>query len=164
MRQKYTLGLLVSLGLLLAACSGTTSEPNENVPLATATSDMAQSEPAPATTYPTLEDNQGEITVVVKPLNLDNPTETLDFEVTLDTHSVDLDMDLTTLATLTTDKGQSVTPSQWDAPQGGHHVSGVLFFPAEAEGAALLADTSQLTLRLRDVDVPERVFTWDIVN
>jgi hypothetical protein len=38
-------------------------------------------------------DEQGAVIVVVEPVNLDSPGETLDFEVSLDTHSVDLSTD-----------------------------------------------------------------------
>jgi hypothetical protein len=109
-------------------------------------------------------DEQGEVSVAVTPLDLGVPADTLNFEVALDTHSVELDMDLAALATLVTDDGRAVEPSLWDAPTGGHHVSGVLSFPMEMDGVSLLDGTSQLTLIIRDVDVPERVFAWDLSN
>ena len=165
MKRRYALGWLLLTVLLLAACQGATSGPNR--PLATdtvVTEDITASEPIPATTYATQEDDQGQVTVVIKPLNLDNPAATLDFEVTLDTHSVDLSLDLAALASLTTDDGRQVVATGWDAPQGGHHVSGVLSFPVLVDGAALLNETTNLTLTLRDVDVPERVFVWSLTD
>jgi hypothetical protein len=108
------------------------------------------------------QDIQGAVEVVIKPLNLNNPGETLDFEVTLDTHSVDLSMDLAGLATLTTDTGQTIQASRWDAPSGGHHVSGVLSFPASLEGSALLEGASRLTVTLVNLDVPQRVLAWSL--
>lgn len=165
MKRRYVLGWLLLTVLLLAACQGATSGPN--LPLATddvVTEGITASDPVPATTYATLEDNQGQVTVVVKPLNLDNPAATLDFEITLDTHSIDLSLDLAALASLTTDDGRQVVATGWDAPQGGHHVSGVLSFPVLVDGAALLDETTRLTLTLRDVDVPERVFTWELTD
>jgi hypothetical protein len=95
------------------------------------------------------------------PLNLDDPGETLNFQVSLNTHSVDLGMDLAVLATLTTDAGVTVQPLQWDAPLGGHHVSGTLSFPAEADGTSVLDGAGTITLRLVEVDAAERVFTWE---
>jgi hypothetical protein len=41
-------------------------------------------------------DEQGMVTVEVTPLNLGMPGETLVFEVSMNTHSVDLSMDLAT--------------------------------------------------------------------
>src|SRR4030065_2344583 len=63
---------------------------------------------------PGLTDEQGAVIVVVKPLNLGSSEETIKFEIALDTHSLDLSMDLAPLATLTTDNGQSVQATQWD--------------------------------------------------
>lgn len=165
MKRRYALGWLLLTVLLLAACQGATSGPN--LPLATddvVTEGITANDPVPATTYATLEDKQGQVTVLVKPLNLDNPAETLDFEVTLDTHSIDLSLDLAALASLTTDDGRQVGAAGWDAPQGGHHVSGVLSFPVLVDGVTLLDETTHLTLTLRDVDVPERVFTWNLTD
>lgn len=109
----------------------------------------------------TLTDEQGAVSVVVTQLNLNGPGDTLDFAVAMDTHSVELDMDLTQTATLTTDTGLALSPSRWDAPSGGHHVSGTLSFVALADGAAVLDGATHLTLTIRDVNAPERVFTWE---
>jgi hypothetical protein len=108
-----------------------------------------------------LLDDQGAVTVEITPLNLERPGATLDFQVSLDTHSVDLSMDLAALATLTTDKGMTITALAWDAPLGGHHVSGTLSFPAEADGTSVLDGAGTITLRLVDVDAAARVFTWE---
>jgi hypothetical protein len=106
-------------------------------------------------------DQQGAVTVVIKPLNLAAPGDSLDFEVSLDTHSVDLSMDLAELATLADGNGREVQATVWDAPSGGHHVSGTLSFPVTtAGGENLLAGTAQLTLIVRDVGVAERRFVW----
>ncbi len=110
---------------------------------------------------PTLADDQGAVTVEIVPLNLDDPGETLDFKVTLDTHSVDLSMDLAALASLTTNSGASVRAVKWDAPLGGHHVSGTLSFPSTAGGRALLKSASSFTVTLAQVDSADRVFTWN---
>jgi hypothetical protein len=108
-----------------------------------------------------LVDEQGAVTVEITPLNLDNPGKTLDFQISMDTHSVDLSMDLAALATLTTDNGMVLQASLWDAPLGGHHVSGKLFFPAETGGFAVLDGASVITLKLTDVDADVRVFVWE---
>ena len=105
-------------------------------------------------------DVQGAVETVVIPLNLNSPTESLNFEVTLNTHSVDLGMDLATLASLETDNGLSVSAVTWDAPVGGHHIGGVLSFPTELDGSALLDNASRVTLIIRDVDAPMRAFSW----
>jgi hypothetical protein len=109
-----------------------------------------------------LIDKQGSVTVVVEALDLVAEQETINFEVSLDTHSVDLSMDLASLARLTTDTGQNVQAIAWDAQRGGHHVSGILKFPAIIDGKPVLDGSSRLTLTISNVDAPERVFAWDL--
>ncbi|OGO49982.1 MAG: hypothetical protein A2Z30_00315 [Chloroflexi bacterium RBG_16_64_43] len=107
-------------------------------------------------------DSQGSITVEITPVDLAAASATIAFEVSLNTHSVDLSMDLAAAATLTTDTGRSVAALTWDAPKGGHHVSGKLIFPALVDGTPLLEGASQLTLMLTGIDAPERRFAWDL--
>lgn len=106
------------------------------------------------------EDTQGAVTVIIKPINLDQPGETIDFEVVLDTHSVDLSMDLAALSTLSTDTGLSVDASSWSGEPGGHHVQGTLSFPLLVNNVSLLGESSSLTLVIRDLAAAERSFTW----
>jgi hypothetical protein len=109
-------------------------------------------------------DEQGFVEVAVTPLNLNAPSGTLDFNVGLNTHSVDLSMDLAAVATLEADNGLGVEAVTWDAPSGGHHVSGVLSFPALVDGGKLLDGASHLTLKIHNVDAPERIFTWRLTG
>jgi hypothetical protein len=106
-------------------------------------------------------DEQGAIIVDIVALNLNDPGETLDFAVSLNTHSVDLSMDLVALAMLTTDTGLSVQALEWDAPSGGHHLSGKLTFPASIDNTPLLSGAQKLTLTLVNLDAPERIFVWE---
>ena len=80
----------------------------------------------------------------------------------MNTHSVDLSMDLATLASLTTDDGRSVQATLWDAQLGGHHVSGILSFPASLDGKKLLDGATKLALTITDVDAPGQIFTWEL--
>jgi hypothetical protein len=107
-------------------------------------------------------DEQGAVVVEVTPLNLTSPGETVDFDVRMNTHSVDLGMNLAELAILSADNGQKVTGGQWSGTGGGHHVTGRLQFPARVNGKSLLQGAKKLTLSLRDVGAPERVFTWEL--
>ena len=110
----------------------------------------------------TRTDQQGAVIVEVTPLNLNNPAEQLEFDVAMNTHSVDLSMNLATLATLTTDTGVTVQATTWDAMPGGHHVSGKLIFPATQDGKSILDDASKLTLTIINVDAPSRIFEWQL--
>lgn len=181
MKRLSIMLTLFLLGLLLAACNSSPSSSAVTEEAASGRAPEATAEvvvPSEATS-PTNEvtpadlsaeaggaetrvDEQGAVIVSVTPLNLSAPGATLDFEVTLETHSVDLSMNLAELATLTADNGLAVESSGWDGPQGGHHVEGMLSFPAEVNGEPFLADASGLTLIINNVDAPERVFTWEL--
>lgn len=107
-------------------------------------------------------DKQGAVIVEVTPLNLGTPADTLEFDVAMNTHSVDLSMDLAQFATLTTDAGVTVQATKWDAIPGGHHVSGKLIFPSMQEGTSILEGASKLTLTIINVDAASRVFEWQL--
>jgi hypothetical protein len=79
------------------------------------------------------------------------------FTVNLNTHSVDLNYDLKSLATLQDDQGHSYQALTWDGGSGGHHVSGSLHFEGIQPGAKWVA------LELKDIaGVPSRTFRWDV--
>lgn len=160
--KRLTLPLLLTMTLTLVACAP--SQANTN-PINAPPAESISSGSAPSqddTGDLTRSDQQGAVTVNVTPLNLENPSDQLEFDVALETHSVDLSMDLATLATLTTDTGITVQAATWDAPRGGHHVEGKLLFPATKDGKAILENASKLTLTITDVDAPSRVFEWPI--
>lgn len=157
--KRLLLPVLLTLALILVACG-----PSQ------ASTDQTEPQPASVSTEPsqadtgdlTRSDGQGAVTVSVTPLNLENPSDQLEFDIGLETHSVDLSMDLATLATLTTDTGLSVPATLWDAPRGGHHVAGKLIFPTTQDGKFILEGATKLTLTILNVDVPSRVFEWEL--
>ena len=158
--KRLILPLLLTLTLILAACAPSQASTDQPNPQAAApiSTDASQADTGDLTR----SDQQGAVTVNVTPLNLENPSDQLEFDVALETHSVDLSMDLATLATLTTDTGITVQATTWDAPRGGHHVEGKLIFPATKDGKTILEDASKLTLTITDVDAPSRVFEWPV--
>lgn len=106
----------------------------------------------------TQRDEAGEVTVDV---TWSGPAAGAVFDVTLDTHSVDLDaLDLSD-AVLTNDRGETLVAVPWDAPPGGHHRAGRLAFDGDA--LAFLADTTWIELTINAVGgVPERVLRWEV--
>lgn len=167
MKQKhfvFLIGLLVVV-LFLAGCSTEKQAQAGELPVEPAGNEANE---AAALTKPvqldTVVDEQGAVSVAVTPVDLSAGAATLDFEVAMNTHSVELDMDLAALATLTTDNGRTVTAILWDAVPGGHHVSGVLSFPATDGETAVLDGAAQLTLTIREVDAAERVYVWSLTN
>jgi len=152
--------------LVLAGCSDVVSTggappvPTRTPPpSATPSAGSELREAAPAT-FETRTDEQGSVVFSVTPLNLASPGETLDFEVVMNTHSVDLGWDLAAQSVLQTDTGVEVGATAWPIG-GGHHYGATLSFPAiTADGEPILDGSTRLTLIIRDTDVPERVFVW----
>ncbi len=101
--------------------------------------------------------------MAVTPIGLNRETnDTLDFEVSMNTHSVDLSMDLAQLSILETNVGATVSARSWSGGSG-HHVRGLLVFPASAlDGTSFVERASRIILTIRDVDALERVFIWDL--
>jgi hypothetical protein len=147
------------LGLALTAC---TSPAASNQP-AVITSTFTPQQNATSSDLKRT-DSQGAITFTVNPINLDNPGDTLVFDVSMETHSVDLSMDLVTLANLTIDNGSAIHATQWDAPKGGHHVEGKLTFSITSDEKPLLKSAKELTLTIKNVEAPTRKFTWQLTK
>lgn len=160
--KKIPILFVLVLGFFLTACGSTPDPVGSNPPTVVEKSPASQVLPQATGQDSSRSDSQGAITVEVNPQNLNNPGETLTFEVNLTTHSIELSMNLATLATLTTDNGRIVQATQWDGPRGGHHVTGTLSFPAIVGGRPVLEGASKLTLTIKDLDAPERNFTWDV--
>ncbi len=160
--------LAISLVLLLSACASSAVAdpiPSTGNPTAPSSPVFATLTPENKSPSPDLSrtDSQGAVTVKVTPLDLNPDGETLVFEVSMNTHSVNLGMDLAKLATLTTDTGKTIQAVKWDGPAGGgYHVSGKLTFPNIVEEKPLLLGAKQVTLTIKDVDAASRTFTWPI--
>jgi hypothetical protein len=107
-------------------------------------------------------DEQGAVVFEATPLNLGTSADILEFGVAMNTHSIDLSMDLAALSTLSTDTGITVRASKWDAIPGGHHVEGTLLFPSAQDGTSILQGASILTLTIVNVDARSRVFEWEL--
>lgn len=103
-------------------------------------------------------DDQPPVTVTVTPLEIGENSALWKFEVTLDTHSWNLDEDLLVATTLIGDNGSVSVPIAWDGSgSGGHHREGVITFNRPDFVPDLI------TVRINNVGgIPERVFTWDI--
>lgn len=156
--KRFLIPSLLILTLTLAACSATPAPlPSDSAPAPVSPSDSAAQFDSVMRT-----DEQGAIIFEVTPLDLASSADTLSFDIALTTHSIDLIMDLAATATLTTDTGITVQASLWDAPRGGHHVSGKLIFPATKDGKSILDGATKLTITILNVDAPSRVFEWEL--
>jgi hypothetical protein len=183
MKFKFLLGIFLLFSLLLTACAPkstasasplesasaypTTGSPTDAVtpgivtPAATAQGNNQEN----STENFTRSDQQGNVVVDVTPESLSPTGDTFVFDVNMNTHMVNLDMDLAKLSTLSTDDGRSVTPTRWDVPEGGgHHVSGKLVFPVKRDGKPLLEGAIRLTLIIKHVDADIRLFNWQLAK
>lgn len=170
--MRRVLFLMLPMSLVLAACAA--PAPPAARPTAASGSEIVLAPTGDPGITPTASpnsnagegqtriDEQGAVVVEVTPLNLDAPGGTLEFDVIMNTHSVDLSMDLAALSTLTTDTGLTIPATLWDATPGGHHVSGKLIFSSAQDGKPILEGAGTLTLTIGDVDAPARVFTWEV--
>lgn len=167
LRQPWAL-LLV---LLLAGCATPVAAPSTTPPAGLdgrptgtppPTATLASPQEQERASYETQTDSQGSVVFEVTPVELSVAAGTLEFGVVMNTHSVDLAWDLAAQSVLRTDSGGEVKGLSWPVGSG-HHYNGTLAFPGRTpDGTALLDGAGVLTLIIRDTDVPERVFTWEV--
>jgi hypothetical protein len=101
----------------------------------------------------------GGVTIVVKPVDVSAKAATWSFQVSLSTHSQDLNDDLVRTAYIVNRAGKkNALPTSWegDAP-GGHHRKGVLSFKALAPLPAAI----ELRIQRAGEKAP-RMFRWDL--
>ena len=102
------------------------------------------------------QSNEAEsVTVEAKPEVLEAGKEVV-FDLSLNTHSVELDYDIASISILTDDKRNQYQASSWSGNKGGHHISGKLVFPTLKE------DAKQITLTVKGIAGKDRVFSWNI--
>jgi len=155
MKNNVTIALLIiagTVGIILLFVFGSdrgTPAPN--------TSAEPISQKTEGAGYESKIDSQGIVSVTVTPLQLSTDASEWKFNVVLDTHSGSLDEDMLTSAILTDSNGNEYRPTNWDgAPPGGHHREGVLtFIPGKPAPRSV-------TLKIQNVGVPERDFTWPV--
>ena len=101
------------------------------------------------------ENSGGEVDIKVTPLVL-KAGEKPQFKLEFNTHSVELDFDIVSVAILTDDLGNTYKPATWDgSTPGGHHREGTLAFAGNLKAA------KTLTLTLLEIGgVAKREFTW----
>jgi hypothetical protein len=118
------------------------------LPVAFLNMDVSQI-PSVSATLSTLSDTQNRVTVEVTPEISDN---SVSFDVSLNTHSVDLNFDLAEVSYLEAG-GKIYYPSLWEgSPPGGHHRSGTLYFDN--------VNSKEFSLTIKNVGGIDRVFIW----
>ncbi len=163
MQSKYLLmiSVFVIIILLLSACGGTNTAPagpTAPVPAANpAQSVSTNSGSNSAAAFKTQTVEGGSVSVAVTPIDL-KAGALADFEIAMNTHSVDLSADMLKSVLLRDDSGKQYAPTKWDGPDGGgHHRSGRIEFPA------LPGNVRSVTLIVKDIaGIPERDYKWDV--
>ena len=103
--------------------------------------------------------SDGKVTIDVEYMGYNE--NLLSFNITMNTHSVELDQyDLAQLSELTDDKGNIYTPLSWDSKLGGHHRNGILTF--SQPGSEGSPDTLELVIR-NIAEIQERTFVWESI-
>lgn len=98
--------------------------------------------------------SEGGVSITVNSENFDfkNPQFLISFE----THQGDLDFNIAEVAILTTNNTTEYRPLAWDGGTGGHHLSGILSFPA-------ISEAKNIKLIIKNVyGIPAREFFWTI--
>lgn len=155
--MKQNVITLTIVMIALVACSNTGIPPASPQPITT-TQSLSTSGGIPIELKRT--DSQGSVEFVIVPINLNTPSETIDFSVVMDTHSVELSWNLAAQSVLTTNTSVEVRGVEWPVGKG-HHVEGTLKFPTKTtDGKLLLDGAKKLTLTIKDAGAPTRVFEW----
>ena len=110
-----------------------------------------------AAAYKTKSNKNNNVRVDVRPVQL-VPGKSARFEVRMNTHSEELSYDMIAVSTLKDNKNREYQATNWiGSPPGGHHLSGVLEFPA------LDGSPESITLVIRLIaDGSDRTFKWSV--
>lgn len=119
-------------------------------------SDLQKTQLTDTAGWETKTDDQAGVTVVVTPLELREGSQEWRFEITMSTHSVELDQDLIEASLLVDEGGNEFKPIRWDGPVGGHHREGVLVFNPISPLPQLLE------LKITGISDTVRSFAWQL--
>ena len=101
----------------------------------------------------------GGVTIQMTPAG--TASNDLVFSAVLNTHSVDLNYDYRTLATLRDDQGHTYPATGWEGGSSGHHPTGKLVFSNNP--AVTGPGVKWIEVELKGIaGVPVRTFRWDI--
>ena len=105
--------------------------------------------------YELQTDDQGAVVVEVTPIVL-NRASGVKFNLTISTHSVELDFDIAKIVQLVDDQGNIYKALSWTGGSGVHHLTGILTFPELSE------KSKSIRLTISQIDKTDRIFKWDL--
>lgn len=145
-------------GAAQAPATAVTSASNQSVPTTAVSLPQTPTQVGSnsSATFKTETVEGGSVSVAVTPRSLGEGAP-LEFEIAMNTHSVDLSNDMLKSVVLRDDRGEEYKPTSWEGPAGGgHHRSGRIAFVALAAGAR------SVTLIVKNIaGVAERTFSWE---
>ncbi|MBU0531627.1 MAG: hypothetical protein ABIG32_02555 [Candidatus Uhrbacteria bacterium] len=106
--------------------------------------------------YSTQINSQAAVDVEVTPVAISQSGEETILEVSLNTHTVELDYDFAAISTIQDDLGSVYFAREWTGRRGGHHLSGNLIFPTIDDLA------TSVTLKINGIGDADRSFEWQI--
>lgn len=104
--------------------------------------------------WETKVDTQGAVTITVVPLELSAESAQWEFDIVMDTHSVELNQDMVKSAVLIDDQGKEYKPLKWEGSIGGHHRAGVLTF------SQIIPIPKSIKLNISGIGDTTRSFDW----
>ncbi len=151
--MKYLRYVLVGAGILLViylVVSLELSRETSRIP------NNQNKETNPQNNFEIKTNDDSQVSVTAVPKNISNNADTLDFELTFNTHSVELSEDLIQVSTLIDGNGREYKPISWDGDgSGGHHRVGILRF----RPISPLPESIELKI---SVGQTERSFKWNL--
>lgn len=144
--MKFTI-ILVAILCAIIIGIGFFVVPQEGAP------DLSSSE-TPAAPWEAKTDDQASVTVTITPLDISPESPEWRFNIVMDTHSVELDEDVTKVAVLVDDRGKAYTPLAWQGTSGGHHREGILVF------SPLTPKPESIELKISGIGGVMRSFSW----
>jgi len=139
------------LAVVGVAVFGLTTKPQSSANASNSNSDEISLE----SNYQSQSARMGAVDVEITPEKLEFG-ETSIFEVSFNTHSVDLDYDFTSIMTLMDNNGTRYKATEWVGGSGGHHLSGAIGFEKLNENA------ESVTLKIDGIDGTETTLTWQL--
>lgn len=102
-------------------------------------------------------DVQALVTVTVTPVDVSAQAKEWKFDIVMDTHSVELDQDMSKITILVDDQGNEYKSLRWEgAPAGGHHREGALVFER------IKSNSNSIELKIFSIGDVVRSFSWQI--
>ncbi|MGB3921794.1 MAG: hypothetical protein WBL19_00725 [Minisyncoccia bacterium] len=101
-------------------------------------------------------DEQANVVVIITPIDISPQAKEWRFNIVMDTHSVELDQDLTKFAVLIDNRGKEYKPINWEGSVGGHHREGVLTFNQ------IIPTPESVELKISNIGGIVRSFTWQL--